>query len=254
VVEQLGKLLESVRIAVLMATRMRRRAFVLEPDKERLILHMEWAPASHRLDPEALLFRSGFPAESHRAVGRRHFVGALGPRPANHVDDGLQVAAQKHIEGPVPLTGSRRRERAHGRSVRAPSSSGVDQLRFQGVNPTPRHKSFTKVLSTVPKSVEMGLDCLWLLDPIARDPTYTAHATSSSGPRSRSVIENRACGGSGWADTSRSRARVGTAEQLRPRGGATSGPKRTLAGGGGALKRPNPGGTVPRPCHPWIGD
>ena len=115
-VEELGELFEGVGVAVLVATRMWRGPLGLKPDEARLVLHRERVLTRDRLDPEAAI-HAGVSAEPHGSVRRRDFVGTVGPRPADHVDDGIEVAAQEHLEGPVTLARGRREEGAHARSV-----------------------------------------------------------------------------------------------------------------------------------------
>ena len=120
-VEKLGELFEGVGVAVLVATRMRHGPLGLKSGEAPLVLHGERVLTRGRLDPEAAI-PVGVSAEPHGPVRRRDLVGTVGPRPADHVDDGLEVAAQEHLEGPVTLGGGRRDEGAHTRSVGATRS------------------------------------------------------------------------------------------------------------------------------------
>src|ERR1700733_4912189 len=115
-VEKLGELFEGVGVAVLVATRMRRGPLGLKSDEAPLVLHGERVLTRGRLDPEAAI-PAGVSAEPHGSVRRRNFVGTVGPRPADHVDDALEVAAQEHLEGPFTLARGRRDEGPHARSV-----------------------------------------------------------------------------------------------------------------------------------------
>ena len=122
-VEELGELLERVGVAVLVATRVRHGPLGLKSDEALLVLHSERVLTRGRLDPEAAI-RAGVSTEPHGSVRRRDFVGAVGPRPADHVDDGIEVLAQQHLEGPVTLACGRREEGAHARSV-GPTRAGI---------------------------------------------------------------------------------------------------------------------------------
>ena len=110
------KPLERVGIAVLAAVGVRRRPLDLQSDEACLVLDGDRVPTRHRVDPEATV-PPGIPAEADGTLRRCDFVGAVGPRPADHVDDGFEVGAQQHLEGTVTLAGGRRDERGHAVSV-----------------------------------------------------------------------------------------------------------------------------------------
>ena len=101
-IEELGELLEGVGIAVLAAPRMPSCALGLKSDEARLVLHGKWVLTGDRHNPETPVHLGGT-AELDGAVNRSDFVRSVGPRPADHVDDWIELVAQQDVERPFDV-------------------------------------------------------------------------------------------------------------------------------------------------------